>query len=85
MATLDERVARLEGIIEQINERLADLQAQMQDLRAEIRDLRGETRDLRAELREKADRRELRLWVFTILSVQGLVVALLGVVLARLP
>ena len=75
MATLEERVSRLEGVVEQINERLADIQAQLEGIRADLRDLRA----------QKADKWELRLWAVTILAFQAVLAGLLGAVLARLP
>ncbi len=49
---MEERVARIEGILEQMDKRLNHLESEIRDLRAyvesEIRDLRVEIRDLRA-------------------------------------
>lgn len=66
--TLEERTSRLEGIVEQINERLGSIDAGQGDIRAELR-------DLRTELRTKADKWEARLW-------SGLGGALLAAILA---
>jgi hypothetical protein len=65
---LEERVPRLEGIVEQVNERLGAIDTGLRDIRAELR-------DLRTELRSKADKWEARVW-------SGLVSALLAAVLA---
>ena len=51
MRSLDERVAYMEG-------RMEDHSSLIADIRGEMRDLRGEMRDLRTEVR--ADIRELR-------------------------
>ena len=93
MATLEERVSRLEGIAEQVNERLADLQAQTQNqfqalqnqmqaqfqaLQAQIQDLQGQMRVLQAGLQSRAEKWEVRLWALAILAVQALIVALVA-------
>ena len=50
------RVSRLEGAIEQIGDRLADLHGDMTTLRAEMTALRSEMRDDIRTLDEKIDR-----------------------------
>ena len=50
MAALEERVSRLEGIVEQINERLGSIEAQMREMRAEMR---AEMREMRADTRSQ--------------------------------
>jgi predicted nucleic acid-binding Zn-ribbon protein len=53
-SSLEERVARIEGILEQMDKRLNHLESEIRDLRAEIRDLRayfeGEIEGLRGEV-----------------------------------
>lgn len=41
---LDIRMARLEGASQQVDQRLASIEADIRDLRGEIRDLRGDMR-----------------------------------------
>ena len=57
MATMEERVSRLEGAYEQVDRRLEELAASMQALRdevkAEISDLRGEMSALRGEVNSR--------------------------------
>ena len=53
-SSLEERVARIEGILEQMDKRLNHLESEIRDLRVEIRDLRayveGEIKGLRNEI-----------------------------------
>lgn len=55
MAELDERVARMEGTLEQIDKRLGVVEADLRGIRTELQDLRGEIRteigSLRSEMR----------------------------------
>jgi len=54
---LEERVARIEGILEQMDKRLNHLESEIRDLRAyvesEIKSLRGEIGDLRRDLNNR--------------------------------
>jgi len=67
---LEERVARVEGVIEQMNERLGDL-------------VQGQQVIL-AELRNKADKSEVRLLFGTAVALHAAVISLLGVILAKI-
>jgi predicted nucleic acid-binding Zn-ribbon protein len=53
-SSLEERVARIEGILEQMDKRLNHIESEIRDLRVEIRDLRayveGEIKGLRNEI-----------------------------------
>jgi hypothetical protein len=51
MATTEDRLGRLEGIIEQVNERLASLDT---GLREGVREIRDELRGVNARLEAKA-------------------------------
>jgi peptidoglycan hydrolase CwlO-like protein len=57
MSSLEERVARIEGILEQMDKRLNHLENEIRDLRAyvesEIKSLRGEIGDLRRDLNNR--------------------------------
>ena len=54
---MEERVARIEGIVEQMDKRLNHIESEIRDLRSEmrseIRDLRGEIGDLRRDLNSR--------------------------------
>jgi hypothetical protein len=56
-SSLEERVARIEGILEQMDKRLNHLESEIRDLRvyveSEIRSLRGEIGDLRRDLNNR--------------------------------
>jgi peptidoglycan hydrolase CwlO-like protein len=56
-SSLKERVARIEGILEQMDKRLNHLENEIRDLRAyvesEIKSLRGEIGDLRRDLNNR--------------------------------
>jgi len=56
MRSLDERVAYLEGRMEDHTRLTADVRAEMRDLRAEFRDLRAEFSELRSEVNLRFDR-----------------------------
>ncbi|HID11532.1 MAG TPA: hypothetical protein EYP17_09580 [Candidatus Latescibacteria bacterium] len=61
---MEERVARIEGILSQMDKRLNHVETEIAGLRDE---LRGEIEGLRAELRTKADKWEIRIWFLLIL------------------
>jgi hypothetical protein len=48
--SLEERVARIEGILEQVDKRLNHLESEMRELRSEMR---GEIRELRRDLNNR--------------------------------
>ena len=56
-SSLEERVARIEGILEQMDKRLNHLESEIRDLRvyveSEIKNLRGEISDLRRDLNNR--------------------------------
>jgi predicted nuclease with TOPRIM domain len=56
-SSLEERVARIEGILEQMDKRLNHLEGEIRDLRAyfesEFKGLRGEIGDLRRDLNNR--------------------------------
>jgi peptidoglycan hydrolase CwlO-like protein len=56
-SSLEERVAKIEGILEQMDKRLNHLESEIRDLRAyvesEIKSLRGEIGDLRRDLNNR--------------------------------
>jgi peptidoglycan hydrolase CwlO-like protein len=56
-SSLEERVARIEGILEQMDKRLNHLESEIRDLRvyveSEIKSLRGEIGDLRRDLNNR--------------------------------
>jgi predicted nucleic acid-binding Zn-ribbon protein len=56
-SSLEERVARIEGILEQMDKRLNHLESEIRDLRvyveSEIKGLRGEIGDLRSDLNNR--------------------------------
>jgi len=62
---LEERVARIEGILEQVDKRLNHLESEMRELRSEMR---GEISEVRGEIREL--RRDLNNRFFWLLGVQ---------------
>ncbi len=80
---MEERVARIEGILEQMDKRLNHLESEIRDLRAEIRDLRvyveSEIKSLRGEigdLRRDLNNRflwmlgvQITMWVTIILAI----------------
>jgi predicted nucleic acid-binding Zn-ribbon protein len=75
-SSLEERVARIEGILEQMDKRLNHVESEIRDLRVEIRDLRahvgGEIKGLRNEIMsEMGDlRRDLNNRFLWMLGVQ---------------
>ena len=48
--TLEERVAKVEGILEQMNERLNHLESDISGLRGDINGLRGDMNSLREDM-----------------------------------
>jgi len=68
--SLEERVARIEGILEQMDKRLNHLESEIRDLRAEIRDLRSEIGDLRRDLNNRF------LWILGVLITMWVTIIL---------
>jgi len=73
---LEERVARIEGILEQMDKRLNHLESEIRDLRAyvesEIKSLRGEIGDLRRDLNNRflwILGVQITMWVTIILAI----------------
>jgi predicted nucleic acid-binding Zn-ribbon protein len=76
MSSLEERVARIEGILEQMNKRLNHLENEIRDLRvyveSEIKGLRGEIGDLRRDLNNRFLWMlgvQITMWVTIILAI----------------
>ena len=76
MSSLEERVARIEGILEQMDKKLNHLENEIRDLRAyvesEIKGLRGEIGDLRRDLNNRFLWMlgvQITMWVTIILAV----------------
>jgi predicted nucleic acid-binding Zn-ribbon protein len=74
--SLEERVARIEGILEQVDKRLNHLESEVRELRSEMRgeigSLRGEISGVRSELGSEIRelRRDLNNRFFWLLGVQ---------------
>jgi chromosome segregation ATPase len=68
--SLEERVARIEGILEQMDKRLNHIESEIRDLRAEIRDLRSEIGDLRRDLNSRF------LWILGVLITMWVTIIL---------
>jgi len=73
---LEERVARIEGILEQMDKRLNHLESEIRDLRAyvesEFKSLRGEIGDLRRDLNNRflwILGVQITMWVTIILAI----------------
>ena len=73
---MEERVARIEGILEQMDKRLNHLESEIRDLRAyvesEIKSLRGEIGDLRRDLNNRflwILGVQITMWVTIILAI----------------
>jgi hypothetical protein len=78
MVSNEERIARLEGINEEIRRELGGIHTQLEGLRTEARDIRSdfsnEQRDLRTEIRSTRNTLlmvNLLLWVATIGTMVG--------------
>jgi hypothetical protein len=66
---LEERVARIEGVLEQIDKRLNHLESEVRELRSEMR---GEIRELRRDLNNRFFWLlgvQISMWVTIILAV----------------
>lgn len=59
---MEERIARIEGILEGLREQT----------RERLNHLEADMRDIRAELRTKADKWEIRIWFLVLLAVMTL-------------
>jgi peptidoglycan hydrolase CwlO-like protein len=75
-SSLEERVARIEGILERMDKRLNHLESEIRDLRAyvesEIKGLRGEIGDLRRDLNNRFLWMlgvQITMWVTIILAI----------------
>jgi peptidoglycan hydrolase CwlO-like protein len=75
-SSLEERVAKIEGILEQMDKRLNHLESEIRDLRAyvesEIKSLRGEISDLRRDLNNRflwILGVQITMWVTIILAI----------------
>ena len=75
-SSLEERVARIEGILERMDKRLNHLESEIRDLRAyvesEIKSLRGEIGGLRRDLNDRFLWMlgvQITMWVTIILAI----------------
>jgi predicted RNase H-like nuclease (RuvC/YqgF family) len=75
-SSLEERVARIEGILEQMDKRLNHLESEIRDLRvyveSEIKGLRGDIGDLRRDLNNRFLWMlgvQITMWVTIILAI----------------
>jgi peptidoglycan hydrolase CwlO-like protein len=75
-SSLEERVAKIEGILEQMDKRLNHLESEIGDLRvyveSEIKSLRGEIGDLRRDLNNRFLWMlgvQITMWVTIILAI----------------
>jgi predicted RNase H-like nuclease (RuvC/YqgF family) len=75
-SSLEERVARIEGILEQMDKRLNHLESEIRDLRvyveSEIKSLRGVISDLRRDLNNRflwILGVQMTMWVTIILAI----------------
>jgi hypothetical protein len=75
-SSLEERVARIEGILERMDKRLNHLESEIRDLRAyfegETKSLRGEIGDLRRDLNNRFLWMlgvQITMWVTIILAI----------------
>jgi peptidoglycan hydrolase CwlO-like protein len=75
-SSLEERVARIEGILEQMDKRLNHLESEIRNLRvyveSEIKSLRGEISDLRRDLNNRFLWMlgvQITMWVTIILAI----------------
>jgi predicted RNase H-like nuclease (RuvC/YqgF family) len=75
-SSLEERVARIEGILERMDKRLNHLESEIRDLRvyveSEIKGLRGEIGDLRRDLNNRFLWMlgvQITMWVTIILAI----------------
>ncbi|MFZ8788369.1 MAG: hypothetical protein ACO2OZ_01720 [Acidilobaceae archaeon] len=79
MSSLEGRVARIEGILEQMDKRLNHLESEIRNLRvyveSEIKSLRGEIGDLRRDLNNRflwILGVQITIWVTIILAINTL-------------
>ena len=86
MATLEERVAYLEGRGEEHAAAIAEVRADIRDVRGDVRDVRTEVRDFRVELNRRFDQMESRFdtkftWMmgFQFATLMSVIAALLNV------
>ena len=70
MTTSEERIARIEGVLEQMNERLGTVEVRLGTIEA--------------RLDQKADKSEMRLLFIASLTLQIAIIGLLGAILARI-
>ena len=73
MISQEERVSRLEGIIEQINERLGSIEARLGTIERNVSML----------MDRKADKAELRLYFVVTIALFGTLIGLVGAVLSK--
>ena len=82
MATLEERVAYLEGRGQEQAVQIAEVRADIRDVRADIRDVRTELRDFRVEVNRRFDQVDMKfIWMlgFQFATLMAVIAALLNV------
>jgi uncharacterized coiled-coil protein SlyX len=82
MATLEERVAYLEGRGQEQAVQIAEVRADIRDVRADIRDVRTELRDFRVEVNRRFDQVDMKFtWMigFQFATLMAVIAALLNV------
>ena len=86
MATLEERVAYLEGRGEEHAAAIGEVRADIRDVRADVRDLRTELRDFRVEVNRRFDQMDAKFeakftWMigFQFATLMAVIAALLNV------
>ena len=85
MVSPEERISRIEGILEQINERQGTLERMLEERTSTIMAMLEErTSTITAMLERKADRVEVRLYLAVNATLFAAVLGLLGVLIAKL-
>ncbi len=85
MVSPEERISRIEGILEQINERQGTLERMLEERTSTIMAMLEErTSTMMTMLERKADRVEVRLYLAVSATLFAAVLGLLGVLIAKL-
>jgi uncharacterized membrane protein YqjE len=74
MTTSEERIGRIEGVLEQMNERLGSIETRLGAVETRLSNIEG----------QKADKSEMRLLFGTTLTLLVAAIGLLGAILARI-
>jgi C4-type Zn-finger protein len=81
----EERISRIEGILEQINERQGTLECMLEERTSTIMGMFEErTSTITGMLERKADRVEVRLYLAVNVTLSAAILGLLGVLIAKL-